>query len=263
MLIRVGTTAQPASCAAAIRSSVSPVPCSIESMPGRDQPGQRVLAEHVRGDPRPELVRPGRSPAAQRVVGPGGREVADVAVDPVGGDLDPAVAGAPPAARPRRRGRRARPRRRGRGCSASVRAMCRPGPDQPRQVVARLHAAVVDRRAGVAQQQRPGGPVDQRLLGLLVRVGDVPAGRQADVAVGVDEARRDPAAATRPSRLSPRRPGEGQPAVERPRRRARSRRAGTRRAGAGPPRRQPIDSATRQTKYPNMSITTLVVPAEL
>ena len=39
MLISVGTTAAPARDACAIRSSVSPVPCSIESMPAAIRPG--------------------------------------------------------------------------------------------------------------------------------------------------------------------------------------------------------------------------------
>ncbi len=56
-----------------------------------DQTGQRVLAEHVRGDPRTVGVR-GVDRLLEHLVGPQRRQVADVAVDPVADQLDPAVA---------------------------------------------------------------------------------------------------------------------------------------------------------------------------
>ena len=125
--------------------------------PGRDQPGQRVLAEDVGGDPGPELVRPGDR-GREHVVGPRRGQVAEVAVDPVGGDLDPAVAAgglpldlgdqvvrldldaevAEVAAGP-----------------GDVPA----GPDQPGQVGAVLHATgcpPASRRRAAAARRRPG-----------------------------------------------------------------------------------------------------------
>ena len=60
---------------------------------GRDQAGQRVGAERVRGDPGALLVR-GGDRRGQGVGGPLGREVADAAVDPVADQLHPAVAAA-------------------------------------------------------------------------------------------------------------------------------------------------------------------------
>ena len=72
-------------------SSVSPVPCSMQSMPGLDQAGQRVLAEDVRGDPGAVGVC-GVDRGLEHVVGPQRRQIADAAVDPVADQLDPAVA---------------------------------------------------------------------------------------------------------------------------------------------------------------------------
>ena len=91
MLITVGTRCTPRSAAAAMVSSVSPVPCSMQSTPGGQQPGQRVLAEHVGGHPGAAGVRDGDR-LGQHVVRPQRREIADVPVDPVADDLDPAVA---------------------------------------------------------------------------------------------------------------------------------------------------------------------------
>ena len=79
------------------------------------------------------------------------------------------------------------------------------GADQPGQVVALLDGAVVDRRAGVAQQQGSGGAVQQRLRDLAVHIGDVTRRRQADMAVRVDQTRDDPAAVD--DRLGLGRPG--------------------------------------------------------
>ena len=60
---------------------------------GVDQARQRVLAEHVRGDPRALGVR-GVDGGLEDVVGPQRRQIADAAVDPVADELDPAVAAA-------------------------------------------------------------------------------------------------------------------------------------------------------------------------
>ena len=64
--------------------------------------------------------------------------------------------------------------------------------DQPGQVVAVLHPAGVGGRAAVAQEQRAGVAVGERLLlgGLLV---DGAVGVEPDVAVGVDQPGDDPA----------------------------------------------------------------------
>ena len=64
--------------------------------------------------------------------------------------------------------------------------------DQPRQVVAVVHPAGVGGRAAVAQQQRAGVAVGDRLL-LGGRVVDGAVGVEADVAVGVDQPGHDPA----------------------------------------------------------------------
>ncbi len=58
---------------------------------GVDQPGQRVLAEHVRGDAGAVGVG-GVDRLLEDLVGPQRRQVADIAVDPVADQLDPAVA---------------------------------------------------------------------------------------------------------------------------------------------------------------------------
>ena len=62
------------------------------------------------------------------------------------------------------------------------------GPDQPRQVLALVDPGGVGGRAAVAQQQRPGVPVGDRLLlgGLLV---DGAVLVEPDVAVRVDQPR--------------------------------------------------------------------------
>ena len=56
-----------------------------------DQPGQRVLAEDVGGDPGPVGVC-GLDRRLEHVVGPQRGEIADFAVDPVADQLHPAVA---------------------------------------------------------------------------------------------------------------------------------------------------------------------------
>ena len=58
--------------------------------PRPDQPRQRILAEHVRGDPRALPVRGGDS-GGQDLVAPQRRQIADGAVDPVADQFDPPV----------------------------------------------------------------------------------------------------------------------------------------------------------------------------
>ena len=111
---------------------------------GVDQSGQRVLAEDVRGDPGAVVVRC-VDRLLEHVVGPQRRQVADLPVDPVADQLDPAVAAAglfgdgvgqlrfvlqldgEPARVPFRPGE------------------VPPGPDDPGQVVVVVEAAGVDR----------------------------------------------------------------------------------------------------------------------
>ena len=176
-----------------MRSSVSPVPCSMESIPAAISPGSASSPKTWAATRAPSSwarAMPAASASSGNVGArsPTSRSIQSAAI------LTQPSPGARPAARPRRPGRRARPRRRARGCSASVRAMCRPARISRGRSSRSLHAAVVDRRAGVAQQQRAGVAVEQRLLGLRLGVRDVALRRQPDVAVGVDEAGRDPAA---------------------------------------------------------------------
>ena len=71
-----------------------------------------------------------------------------------------------------------------------------PAADQPRQVVAVVDPPGVGGAAGVADQQRsPVAVVDRLLLGLLVPHGAEVV--EPEVAVGVDQARDDPAVARR------------------------------------------------------------------
>ena len=159
---------------------------------GVDQAGQRVLAEHVRGDPGAVGVG-GVDGLLEHVVGPQRREVADAAVDPVADQLDPAVA--PPGLLGHRVGQ----------LRLVLESIGEPGlvalgpgevaacADDARQVVAVVEAAGVDRRAGVAQQQRAGVTLGFGLGDRLVEFdGAVLA--EADVAVRVDQAGQDPAA---------------------------------------------------------------------
>ena len=205
---------------------------------GVDQPRQRLLAEGVRGDPHAELV--GASDRRrQHVVRPGRRQVPDRAVDPVGGQLDPAVAP---------------------GClvlhlghqvlrlhlDAEVADVAAgtgdvaPGPHQPRQVGAALHAGVVHRRRrrraaagrrrrGRAAPARPGRPAIDPAVG-----GD------ADMAVRVDETGHDPAAGG--DGLARRTPARSSACRRRSRRRAAPPPAGRPRAGAA---RSPAPPAWR------------------
>jgi len=57
---------------------------------GRDEAGQGVLAEHVRGHPHAVVVG-GVDRLFEDLVGPQRRQVADIAVDPVADQLDPTV----------------------------------------------------------------------------------------------------------------------------------------------------------------------------
>ena len=162
----------------------------MQSMPGGDQVGDRLLAEAVRGDPGAELVRP-RDRGGGDVGRPARGEVAGVAVDPVADELDPPVAAS------------------GlrldlgdqvvgldlRAVVADVALAARDvpaGPDDPRQVVAVVHPVRVDGHARVAQQQRPGVAVGDRLR-LRGRLVDTAVLVQPDVAVRVDQAGHQPA----------------------------------------------------------------------
>ena len=149
----------------------------------------------------------------QDVDGPQRRQVAGLPVDPVGDELDPPVA-------PRRLAADLLDQAVGldlRGVAPLVAAG--PGdvparPDQPRQVVAVVDPAGVGGAAGVAQQQRAGVAVGQRLLLRRLPVGR-PRRDQTDVAVGVDEPGEGPALERRVD--GSRRAVVGDPAVEDPR----------------------------------------------
>ena len=82
--------------------------------------------------------------------------------------------------------------------------------DQAGQVVAVLHPAGVGRRAAVAEEERTGVAVGDRLL-LGRRVVDRAVGVEAEVAVGVDQPGHDPALG---GRLGPGLLLEGDPAVD-------------------------------------------------
>ena len=91
MLINVGTSAVPC-CDHHVDGVVGQPGAVLDAIDaGRDQPGQRVLAEHVRGDAGAVGVR-GVDRRLEDVVGPQRRQITDVAVDPVADQLDPAVA---------------------------------------------------------------------------------------------------------------------------------------------------------------------------
>ena len=185
----VGTSAVPRSTIASIRSVVRPVPCSMQSMPASISAGQHRLAEAVRGHPGAVLV--GASIAAANAsAGNDGARSPDVAGDPVAHELDPAVA----ALRLLGDVRREVLRLDLVGVVADVALGARDvaaRADQPRQVVAVVDPRGVDRRAAVAEQQRPGVAVGHRLL-LGRRLVDAAVRVEPDVAVRVDQARHDP-----------------------------------------------------------------------
>ena len=215
MLISVGTTHGAA--LGSERDQVVGQPGAVLDRvePGGDEPGQRVLTEHVRGDAGAEFVR-AADRLGQHVVRPDRREIAELAVDPVGGDLDPAVAVRPPGVRPRRPARPVRPRCRARGCSA-----------WDGRCAGRRGSAAAGRRATAPSGCRPASPrraaAARRRRGPCAPAAPAPRGsgscprrRQPDVAVRVDEARQHPAAARDRVGVAAR-PVEGQAAVDEPR----------------------------------------------
>ena len=163
----------------------------MQSMPASISPGQHVLAEAVGRDPRAVRVRDGDR-LGERVGRERRRQVAGLAVDPVADQLHPAVA----ALRLQRDVRGEVARLDLVGVVADVAPGAgdvAPGAHQPRQVVAVVDPRGVDRRAAVAQQQRAGVAVGDRLL-LAGRLVDAAVRVEPDVAVRVDQARHDPAA---------------------------------------------------------------------
>ena len=187
----VGTRATPWAAIWSMSRGDSPVPCSMQSMPGVDQVGQRLLAEDVGGDPGAPLVGR-RHRGLERLPRPQRREVAGLALDPVADELDPAVAALGLLRDVRRPARRARPRGRSCGCSASGRARWRPARisrgRSSRSWIQDVSAAEPASR----MQQRAGVAVGERLLLLdLGRHGAVRV--EPDVAVRVDEPGDDPA----------------------------------------------------------------------
>ena len=168
-----------------------------------DQPRQHRLAEAVGGDLGAVLVRdPDR--LGERVGRERRRQVAGVAVDPVADQLDPAVA----ALRLLGDVRRELGRLDLVGVVADVALGAGDvptGPDQPRQVLAVVDPRGVGGRPAVAQEQRPGVAVGDRLL-LRRLVVDGAVLVEPDVAVRVDQAR---------ARSSPRRRSRPRPAARR------------------------------------------------
>ena len=91
---RVAVTGMPAAAMRSIWVGVAPVACSRQSMPGVQQRVERLGRERVGGDPGSDGVRT-RDRLGQHVRRPQRRQVAvdtQVAVDPVGDELHPAVA---------------------------------------------------------------------------------------------------------------------------------------------------------------------------
>ena len=166
---------------------------------GVDQGRQRGLSEDVGRDPGVVLVG-GRDRLADGVRVPARRQVTAVAGDPVADQLDPAVA----ALRLLDDVRRELVGLDLVGVAADVAPGAREvpaGPDQAGQVVALLHPTGVAGRSAVAQEQRTGVAVGDRLpLGLRVLDGAVRS--ETDVAVRVDQAGHDPARRPR-TRLPP------------------------------------------------------------
>ena len=157
---------------------------------GRGEVAQGLLAEAVRRDADPLLVRGGDG-VGDGLARPARREVADVAVDPVADELDPAVAAV-----------RLEPDVADElvlldlvGVVADVAAGAGDvpaGADDLRQVLALVDPVRVAGLPGVADEQRAAVAVgDRLLLRLLARHAAVRS--EPDVAVGVDEAREHPA----------------------------------------------------------------------
>ena len=175
---------------------------------------QRVLAEDMRRDAYTELVcaTDGRR---ERVVGKCRCEVAELAVDPVGRDLHPAVA-------QRRLLLHLGDEFVRLDLDAEVADVApgtrdvSPGTDQPRQVVTLLHRPVVHRRPGIAEQQGAGVAVGDRLLGQGFRIGHVgPVRADPHVAMRIDEPRQQPTTLDHGVRAACV-PLEGEPAVHHP-----------------------------------------------
>ena len=187
----VGTSATPRSDITPIRSSDSPVPCSMQSMPAAIRPGSSASPKQcaVTRAPCSWAVRDG---LGERVVGEGRGEVAGLAGDPVADQLDPPVA-------PLRLAGDVRRQVRGLDLVGVV-ADVAPGagdvaaaPDQAGQVVAVVDPGGVGGHARVADQQGAAVAVLDRLtLGLLVVDRAVVV--EPDVAVGVGQTGHDPAA---------------------------------------------------------------------
>ena len=93
MLISVGTSAVPRSTIIAMVVVGEPGAVLDAVDAGVDQTGQRVFAEDVGGDPGALAVRR-LDRVDENVVAPQRCQVADLAVDPVAHELDPAVTGA-------------------------------------------------------------------------------------------------------------------------------------------------------------------------
>jgi hypothetical protein len=178
-----------------------------------DEVGQGVGAEGVRGDPG-TLGVGGRDRRDERAPGPFRREIPDTPVDPVADELHPAV----PA--PGLEGHLGREIRRldlhrQVGDVPTGGGDVPPGPDDPREVRLVVERAGVDRGPAVPQRQDAHGPLGQCLLAGRGEVLDVAAALgDADVAVRVDQAGQQPAAAA--DRLRARDGLEGEPAVPHP-----------------------------------------------
>src|SRR6476469_4341380 len=151
---------------------------------GGDEARQRLLAEHVRGDPGAGLVGD-LDRLGQHVVRPQRREVALVAVDPVADQLDPAVAcgglfrdhGGQQLRRPHLLADVADVPLGSRDVPA--------GADDPWQLQLLLQRPGVQRGATVTDEQGAGVAVGERVLLGLVEVRR----RESDVAVRVDQSR--------------------------------------------------------------------------
>ena len=218
--ITVGTSAVPRSAIVSIRSVERPVPCSMQSMPPSIRPGRTASPKQCAVTFAPWSWAT-RIASAKVSGGNDGARSPDVALDPVADQLDPAVA----ALRLLLDVRRELGRLDLVGVVADVALGPRQvptGPDQPGQVVAVVDPGGVGGRAAVAQQQRTGVPVGDRLLllGLLV---DGARARRARRGSGRRPAR---ARSSRRRRARPTRSARRSRARRRRRRRATPRRAG-------------------------------------